>query len=43
MNQALRVGIFGVIGLVVLGYLILKVEQWSPFAPEGVPCRCERL
>ena len=36
MTQALKVGIFGVIALVVLGYLILQVEQWSPFAPEGV-------
>ena len=36
MSQALKVGIFGVIALVVLGYLILQVEQWSPFAPEGV-------
>jgi phospholipid/cholesterol/gamma-HCH transport system substrate-binding protein len=36
MNQALKVGIFGVIALSVLAYLILQVEQWSPFAPEGV-------
>ena len=36
MKQALKVGIFGVIALAVLAYLILKVEQWSPFAPEGV-------
>ena len=36
MSQALKVGIFGVIALVVLAYLILQVEQWSPFAPEGV-------
>ena len=38
MSQALKVGIFGVIALVVLAYLILQVEQWSPFAPEGVRC-----
>ena len=36
MTQALKVGIFGVIALVVLAYLILQVEQWSPFAPAGV-------
>lgn len=36
MTQALKVGIFGLIALAVLGYLILQVEQWSPFAPEGV-------
>ena len=36
MSQAVKVGIFGVIALAVLAYLILQVEQWSPFAPEGV-------
>lgn len=36
MTQALKVGIFGVIALAVLAYLILQVEQWSPFAPKGV-------
>jgi phospholipid/cholesterol/gamma-HCH transport system substrate-binding protein len=36
MTQALKVGIFGLIALAVLAYLILQVEQWSPFAPSGV-------
>jgi phospholipid/cholesterol/gamma-HCH transport system substrate-binding protein len=36
MTQALKVGIFSVIALAVLAYLILQVEQWSPFAPAGV-------
>ncbi len=35
MSQALKVGIFGAIGLAVLAYLILKVEHWRPFGPEG--------
>ncbi len=35
MSQALKVGIFGTIGLIVLAYFILKVEKWQLFGPRG--------
>lgn len=35
MSQAVKVGIFAAIALVVLAVLILKIEDFNPFAPEG--------
>ncbi len=35
MPQAVKVGIFMTIALALLGWLILRVEDWNPFAEEG--------
>ncbi|HSM14652.1 MAG TPA: MlaD family protein [Thermoanaerobaculia bacterium] len=35
MAQAVKVGIFMTVTLALLGWLILRVEDWSPFAEEG--------
>jgi phospholipid/cholesterol/gamma-HCH transport system substrate-binding protein len=35
MSQAVKVGIFATVALVVLAVLILRVEDFNPFAPEG--------
>lgn len=35
MTQALKVGIFATIVLLLLGWFVLKVEDLNPFAPEG--------
>lgn len=35
MTQALKVGIFATIVLLLLGWFVLKIEDLNPFAPEG--------
>jgi phospholipid/cholesterol/gamma-HCH transport system substrate-binding protein len=35
MTQALKVGIFATLVLLLLAWFVLKVEEWNPFAPEG--------
>lgn len=35
MSQTLKVGIFMTVALVLLGWLILRIEDWSPFAEPG--------
>ncbi|MEM7480368.1 MAG: MlaD family protein [Acidobacteriota bacterium] len=35
MSQALKVGIFATLALIVLGYFVLKIEDWNVFGPEG--------
>lgn len=35
MSQAIKVGIFATVALLVAGYFILKIEDFDPFAPEG--------
>lgn len=35
MSQAVKVGIFATVALVVAAYFVLKIEDFDPFAPEG--------
>lgn len=35
MSNVIKVGIFAVVVLAVLGFLVLKIEDWSFFSPEG--------
>lgn len=35
MSQAVKVGIFATIVLLLLGYFVLRIEDWNPFGPEG--------
>lgn len=35
MSQAIKVGIFATVALVVLAVFILKIEDWNPFGEEG--------
>lgn len=35
MGNAIKVGIFTLLGLVVLGFLILRTEDFNPFRPKG--------
>lgn len=35
MSQAVKVGIFGTLGLLLLGYFILRIEDWNPFDTGG--------
>ncbi len=35
MSQTVRVGLFMTVCLAVLGWLVMRVESWNPFAPEG--------
>lgn len=35
MGQAIKVGVFVLICLVILGFLIFKIEDWQLFGPEG--------
>jgi len=35
MPQAVKVGLFMTVALVLLGWLILRVESWNPFGARG--------
>jgi ABC-type transporter Mla subunit MlaD len=35
MTQALKVGIFATIVLLLVGWFVLKIEDLNPFAPQG--------